>query len=334
MISGFSSCSSALHGGDFAEQMRETGLPFLDHDRVSLGDMPDPVLLKIVSYIPTFTQKYPLQLEVKEAIRTFYALGKVNRRLHGFFSENYTRGLFVKALLERTTLVRAKRNEAFNHVLNLGLNALEMGFRLYLKCPKNKFFKVRALDQKIDQTVNEFLDKAKTEIKNGPTFSYSDWVKSGYFGDAECAVRVYYDHVLISTLSRSIKIEAVLPKYEAYENQANQTAPSITIADFLIKRLGATFEVASGTNFCEILRLDPSEERVRKITHQELKLMRREELGSLVGTQRVIVPFGFRGVIRYKVKSIGIQPKPKSDREAMEMDERACHSQQVLPKFW
>ena len=72
---------------------------------VSLGDIPDSVLLEIVSYFPPFTKSYPSQLEVKESINTLNTMGKVNRRFHEFCNTKYVRGIFVKALLERSTLL-------------------------------------------------------------------------------------------------------------------------------------------------------------------------------------------------------------------------------------
>ena len=274
---------------------------------LSLEQMPDLVLLKIVSLLPTLEKYWPCESEIKKAIKTFNALSKVNRRFHEFFTENYTRGLFVKALLERSTLVRSIREGTFNHCLNLDLGALELGFRLYLEDQSNAFFKVRALEQKISKLVTIFIDKAKVELKSDLSFSHVEQVRIEHpvsLGDF--MIHVYYTDIYIFTPSRFIELRGILPIEGTSEELLPQIS-SLTISDFLIKHLDATLEEASNIRSAawEFSKADPRDTQIRRIAHQELKQLTRQDLRKALGSQRVIAPFKSQGPIRYKIGSIG-----------------------------
>ena len=275
-------------------------------DRASLVEMPDSVLLKIISYLPSLTKSYSSRLEAKEAIKTFHSLSKVNQRLHEFLSENYTRAVFVKALLERFSLLRGMENGAFNTCLNLDLSALKLGFELYLKDQSNAFFKVDRLNQKINHLVSTFLNKAKEELKSASFLPSIEWLPAEPFcGSGKFTIYLSYKEVMVSTPLQLIRVKESFRGYGGSEEEENRTF-LLLISYFLIKRLHATLDgfYDIGSTAWEFSRPDSSCKQIKKIADREIRAVTRKDLRDAMGSRRVILPL--EGYTRYKIAIIGL----------------------------
>ena len=348
------------------------------NSRLSLQHMPDPVLLKIISHIPavngeqkergflsiaifrffTIPKKWELSVgdRIEKSIDCFNTLGRVNRNLNRLVKEDYTRGVFVKALMERYEhlllkeleekhgspfLEEFKKDEdqllltgafgkskyiegVFNRFnsffdrlnfnsLNLDLVALEIGFRLRVKDRDHGLSQIASLDQRIRILTDALFERAGVAFQwedSSPSIEYEIGrvaEKTVYTGLENFEIDFYFKKLRIFTPFHVIEFRKILPKEPRPKAPSTHHLPLLSIAEALIKRLGATFESASfppsNTNCYEISGFDFSH-GIRKIEKQQLIRMKGiEDVKSAKGTQRVIVPE--KGFSRYRIREIG-----------------------------
>ena len=286
---------------------------------LSLEHMHDYVLLEIISQLPVATGEgnFSSKNGVKQAIGSFNALGKVNRNLNRLIKEDYTRGVFVKALIKRYgSLGKLGKNGGLDNGLNLDLKALELGFGLYFKDLDNKFSKLTSLDRQIKELATTISNRANVVFKRANalppiTCKVKSFEKralpysaTGYqSGLGDFCLRVNLKGISIITPLHSIEIE------EVSSEEPNQMAV-LAISEALINSLGATLKSAgipdADKTYYELSRptLFGQHQQVRKIETEELiRLEGMEGVNKAKGTQRLIVPE--KGSSFYSIRKIG-----------------------------
>ena len=133
-----------------------------------LSQMPDLVLEKIIYHLVFDTEGWVFFKRVYSR-RGYHALGLVNRRMNDFvFKDPHARGVFVKALLDRCRSLSISETD---FRINLTLESLKIGFKLYLDDPNNEFSKMVRLGQEIQTLAFDLFKKAK-EIYFSPSISF------------------------------------------------------------------------------------------------------------------------------------------------------------------
>ena len=326
----------------FSTPERAAELPL---GRLSLEHMPDPVLLKTISYIPVVTregrskdlickidsylpiftsrggflsfihkissslfsvdngEKAPSFPEIKEAVTSFNALGAVNQNLNRLVKEDYTRAIFVKALIEMCdALEKSTRKEAFSEGLNLDLKALEMGFRLYVEDRNNQFSQVALLDREVNAPATLLFDQAKRVFQEGgsPSIEYKveSFEKRDFkLGIEDFLIHVSFEKVEIFTPFHTIKIKKISSGVRLTERVPH--LPILALSEILIDLLGATFEGSSdfvtsksyyqdhGFSY-ELPKPHFFNHQIRKIEERDLSRIESKEIEIAKTSQRVI----------------------------------------------
>ena len=287
---------------------------FSPEDRLSR--MPDLALREIVYHLVFDTKgdgfERPVFLQTG-----YHALGLVNRRLNDFvFKDPHTRGVFVKALLDRC---RSLSPFGTDFRSNLTLESLQIGFRLYLEDPNNEFSKLFRLDQRVCKLVFEIFEKAQSmnpspsivlEVTNLKGKDFVKWENSGYreyfTTDVEgFLIDLDCESIRIVTPFREILIEKAFSEGRGLEQ--SPYPPVLAIAEFLINRLGASLDYISlgeGDSY-ELSAANFSGREIRRVKERDLKIVTRKYLEkSATGSQRVIVSPG--GFSLYDMDKIGL----------------------------
>ena len=285
-----------------------------------LQDMPDEVLLKIISFIFTFSHKdcaVHSRNKLEKAASSLNALAGVNQRLRQIAKDRYTLKVVTGDSLDAFgTLGRLNLSGAFSNVLNLDLEILEGGFRIYLENPNNKLYKIFSLAQKVKELALDLVREANALFKRAdsiPSVEFTiirNFEKAGFrpaTGASDLSIGLH--QVFIYTPCYLIMIKENEPEYRPGHFQETPPLPVLAVAEVLINHLQATpvplsFSALSRSSFYEISKPNSSVFNIRKVTSREL--IRLEDVKSFENAME-----GQRFIVRdpkftfYEISQIG-----------------------------
>ena len=317
--------SSAPSGKNDREQLEggqkpfetETNPPLERSPDRGLQDMPDEILLKIISFIFTHSSEEQLnsRSELEKAASSLNALAGVNQRLRQIAKDRYTIRMVVRNSLEAFgSLGKLSSNGNFSNVLSLDLDLLEGGFNLYFKEPNNKFSKIFSLAQEVKKLAFDLVKEANMVFKREDLLPavwcaiiIRDFEEERFrFVTGGFDLLVSFSHVLICTPFHFIKIED--NGSEARPLEGRTDLPSLAIAEVLINHFQAAFVSAFfdpiEDPYYELPKPNSPVCHIRRVTAGELiRVGGFASLKNGEGSQRVILRN--QNSILYTISQIG-----------------------------